>query len=328
MNKKVISVLLASLVLSLSACDDKKNSEGNDKQSASTTANGNAVENTQTKEDSVQEVSATDEAVSKKVNDYIKTNNTLMDFWKLGITEASIRWAEEDKVKVSKGDFTKIKRSGVFDRGSKALEKTLQENTVNLGELDTAAKTLLETINTYLPKWQELEKYNEAKKFEDDNGAKGKELLVSYQEGLPKIEAAYKAFDQLLDVSMKQEQAKRIALYKKEGRLLELYTEESLGSAEKMLSLFEKTDDFKNQTKIDEANKILAQLDENLDALDKEYNARKAEQDSRVDSGYGSVHRDLTSFTGIYREARKNPKKANDLVRKYNDAISSYNRIR
>jgi hypothetical protein len=41
---------------------------------------------------------------------------------------------------------------------------------------------LITAVEQYLPAWQELVDYNKSKKYQDDNGTKGKNLLAPYRE--------------------------------------------------------------------------------------------------------------------------------------------------
>jgi hypothetical protein len=63
-------------------------------------------------------------------------------------------------------------------------------------------------------------------------------------------------------------------------------------------------------------------------ALDKQYQEEK-DKEPRPSSSYASVHSDLIRLTASYREMRKGDvRKQNDMVRNYNSAVGSFNRIR
>lgn len=191
----------------------------------------------------------------------------------------------------------------------------------NLHDLDNAANAYAAILTEYLPNWLELKAYNRAKKYEDDAGAKGKELLPKYNEGQAKLIIAQENFEVAAKAAIDEESVKRIAEYKSKGLLLELHTAQALEKAEQMLAIFDELDDFKNQAKIDQANMLLAELDAELEAMDKEIKERR----SKLNSPWGDVYSSLIDFTGEYRAARKDPKRYDDMVRKYNRAVGYYN---
>ena len=88
-------------------------------------------------------------------------------------------------------------------------------------ELDRTAQQLKAILDVYLPEWVELERYNQAKKYEIDDGEKGKELLFSYLEAQEIFDNAYRQFAAQLKTVEVIKREKRMANDKKEGYLLE-----------------------------------------------------------------------------------------------------------
>jgi Protein of unknown function (DUF3829) len=324
MNKKILVTMLL-LSLGLAACN--KNDTGaaagsNSKTDASEEASDPAV------------ASDSDEDWSNKVQAYIKIGNRLQGF-SSSMNETFAKWQMEADEKVKNGDFKEIRTNSHYFSDSDV--KDLKEAIAMPGatpELDKAAKLLLTNIETYLPNWNNLQEYNKAKRYEDDNGAKGKEMLPKYIEGMEKIEVSLDALQAEIDSAGKVEHAKTVAQFKKDGQLLEMHTWEATGSAQKVLDLFSSDDDFKDAAKIKQADAHIASMETSLAAIKVEHAKRKAE-DEKVDSGgekslplidrYDSVHDELNEMAGHYRESRKDPSKFNDAVGSYNDAIDALN---
>lgn len=315
MQKKLIVALIAASILGLSACDKAKE-----------VANKVEAETTKAVDSAKNAGSSSEEAISAKINKYVSVSNDLQKYFHES-NEFFAKNRAEREAKAKAGDFKSIEtNSSVFERSGKKLEEIAQMPG-DTPDVDNAAKAYAAVITEYLPNWDELQSYNKAKKYEDDNGAKGKELLVKYNEGQAKLIAAQEAFEKVFKVAMDKEKVKRVAEYKAKGQLLELHTTQALENAGQMLEIFDDFADFKNQAKIDKANALLAELDTNLDAMNKEYQTQEAEKKLDAFNTWKSVHSYLVSFTGKYREARKDPKRYNDMVRDYNNAVDDYNRM-
>lgn len=313
MQKKLIVALIAASILGLSACDKAKE-----------VANKVESETTKAVDSAKNAGSSSEEAISAKINKYVSVSNDLQKYFHES-NELFAKNRAERKAKAKAGDFKSINtNSSVFERSGKKLEEIAQMPG-DVPDVDNVAKAYAAVIAEYLPNWGELQSYNKAKKYEDDNGAKGKELLVKYNEGQAKLITAQEAFEKVFKVAMDKEKVKRIAEYKAKGQLLELHTTQALENAGQMLEIFDDFADFKNQAKIDKANALLTELDTNLDAMNKEYQTQEAEKKLGTFNTWKSVHSYLVSFTGKYREARKDPKHYNDMVGDYNNAVDNYN---
>lgn len=303
--------MIAASLLGLTACDKIKKVADKVQTETSKAVDG---------------AGSTEEATSAKINEYVELSNSLRDYF-----HKDNAYFEENRIKnlakAKSGDFKAINTDiSTIERTQKKFEEIATMSGSIVG-VDDAAKAYLEVIKDTLPNWKELEAYNKAKKYEDDKGAKGKELLVKYNEDQAKLLVAQENFDKVFKVALDQEKVKRIAEFKAKGQLLELHANQAMEKAGQILEVFNSTADFKNQAKIDQANTLLAELDTELNAMDKEYQTQKAANKLAAGNRWDSVHSKLTSFTGKYREARKDPKRYTDMVSDYNDAIEDYNRM-
>ena len=263
-----------------------------------------------------------DTAYVNKVSGYVGINNDFVSYWRGGMLDSSYFQEQraKAKAKVEKGDFKLITSGDSLDRAAEKIAKHQEKYAgTELAELDKAAKALADTINQYRPKWKELEEYNKAKRYEDDNGAKGKELLPNYLEAQTKIREAYEAFDGIAKQEAKKAKEIRIAQMKKEGLTYDLYTEEALAKAEQIVELFGDEKSLKDKAKIEEGNQLLVEMEKDLEEL------KKAAEEKKESL---SLHDSMIRFTAEYREFRKTPsaRNYNDLVSKYNSTVESYNR--
>lgn len=320
MNTKLWAILFTGLSLTITGCGKlAKKVEQTvtpEAQSASTPAAQSAAA-----------PASADDAWSEKVNAYIKVNNRTAKF--LSTTNSTFaEWRARDAEKVAKGDFKAIRTdTHTFDSGTIQNLKAAVAMAGQTPEIDQAANELIAAVEQYLPVWQELVDYNKSKKYEDDNGTKGKNLLASYREGFGKIEAAVKNLDAQVDAAAKKEHEKTLAKFKAEGKLLEMHTWQAMGSAEKIVETFNSNADLKNPAKIEAANKNLADMEASVASLKTEHAARKASGDKSLPmiDRYDSIVSDLTELAGHYREARKDPSKLNDAIDDYNDAVDDLN---
>jgi hypothetical protein len=305
MNRTIIAVLMAGLSIAIAGCG-KAGQPGKA---------GEAQQ--EDKSDASGEASSGDEAWSEKVQAYIKVGNRLRGFSSAANEQFSI-WRAQAAEKAQAGDFKEIRTDSHFfsDSDLKNIKDALAMPG-KMPEMDKAANELLTAVDRYLPNWNELQDYNEAKRYEDDAGAKGKSMLPMYLEGIAKIEDAVNALQAQIDAAAKVEHEKTLARFKAEGQLLEMHTWEAMGSAEKVIDLFDE----------EEADAKIAAMETSIAAIKREYAKRKAEDAESLPmiDRYDSVISELNVLAGHYREARKDPSSFNDAVGAYNDAVDALN---
>ena len=264
-----------------------------------------------------------------KAQAYIRINNELADF-NSSSNAALERWAAEARAKVEKGDFKAI-RGGTSRFGDYFARdiKAALASPADTPAVDAAARNLLETVQKYLPNWKRLEEYNTAKKFEDDNGAEGRNMLPAYKEGIGKINIAIDQFSVQVDALAREASARVMARYKASGKLLELYNMEAITAARSVANTFTQREDFKDQGKIIRANAQLLIMENKLTEMRAEHERRKAESPKSLPmiDQYDSIYSSLTAFAGKYRESRKEPQLFNEAVEEFNRAVESNNRM-
>jgi hypothetical protein len=318
MKRMIAIAMIAGLSLSLGGC----------KQSGKTDESGTSAAKTDAgAEDAGSESANTDDAWSEKVQAYIEIGNRMRGFLSAQ-NETFAEWRARDAEKVKQGDFKSIRTDSHYF--SESDIKNLKDALAMSGktpELDKAANALVAAIDKYMPNWNSLQDYNKAKRYEDDAGAKGKEMLPQYVEGIAAIENAAEELSSQIDAAAKVQHEKAVAEFKKDGKLLEMHTWEALGSAEKVIDMFGDAEDFKDQAKIKQADGHIATMETNIESLKKEYAKRKAEDAESLPmiDRYDTVISELNELAGAYRESRKDPSKFNDAVGSYNDAVDALN---
>lgn len=270
--------------------------------------------------------------IAKKTSQYIKATNAFGS----GALDGTSAWPDKErKVKagIEKKDYRVVESflyfsSSGHNRLLENLKKALDDKEVQLPNLDGKAEGLVVALDKLVPVWQKLEQYNKTKKFEDDNGAQGKELMETFTPAYYEVEKLYAEFAASVSEAADELKKKRMERYKQEGRMLELYSEESIELARGILKQFSSTKDFKKKEKVDAANALLAQLEEKLELQMTEY--KKAESEGKKpNSYYSSINDQLNSFIGNYRKARKDPNTwVEYMYADFNRAIGSYNNIR
>jgi hypothetical protein len=317
MNRNIIAALIACLGLVIVGCD---------KASQPATA-GQAQEGNNAEQGDKADASSADDAWSEKVQAYIKVGNRLRGFSSTLNEQFSI-WRAQAAEKAEAGDFKEIRTDSHFYSDSDI--KNIKDAVAMPGkmpELDKAANDLLAAVNQYLPNWNELQDYNKAKRYEDDDGAKGKAMLPMYLEGIAKIEGAVAALQVQIDAAAKVEHQKTVARFKADGQLLEMHTWEAMGSAEKVIDQFSEAEDFKDTAKVKQADANIAAMETSIAAIKQEHAKRKAEDAESLPmiDRYDTVISELNELAGNYREARKDPNNFNEVVGSYNDAIDALN---
>ncbi|MDR2507319.1 MAG: YiiG family protein [Candidatus Accumulibacter sp.] len=306
MKKSLCLALLVSVGVTLSGCGDS--SPPGDQKNAKSAA-------------PAPQKNAGGAAWDEKAQKYIRLNNDLIRFLAKRQTAEALK----------KGNFKEIRSdSWIFgDSFVKNLKAAIELPGAFPVEVDDSAKKLLAAIEKYVPAWNQLREYNKSKKYEDDGGAKGKELLAVYIEGIEALQQAGQALDKQVDLIAKEAHQRALAEYKKTGRLLEMHTLEAMGAAEKIIEMFDSTADFKDQAKIDAANAQLALMETSLEAMKAEHAKRKEKNPKSLPTidRYNSIHEKLVAFAGAYRESRKQPSRFNDAVKEYNKAVEEKNRM-
>lgn len=315
MKKRILASLLVLGTAALSGCDDSKSESSpasvpTAPTSSSSSSSPASAPEAQTPAEPKMDDQEKAYLTSKKTSLYIKATNAFGS----GPLDGTSSWPEkEKKVKagIEKKDYRVVESFLYFSsRGHVRLKENLQlalkEDKITLDALDEKAEKLIAELDKLIPVWEKLEQYNKTKKFEDDNGAQGKEMMEIFTPAYNSVKALYADFGKDVSAAASEMKKQRMERYKQEGRLLELYSEESIELARGILHQFKSTKDFKNKEKVDAANALLAQLEEKLEAQIAEY--KKAEEEGKNPSSYyKTINDQLINFIGDYRKARKSP---------------------
>ena len=267
-----------------------------------------------------------DEEWSAKVNEHIKLANKLRGF--VWVDNSVLRdLAAKREAKARAGDFKEIRTDDhIFGDAVEKVKKILSMKG-DTPDADKAAAELQAAVEQHLPNWKKLIDYNTSKKYEDDKGEAGKKMLTEYIAATDALKKTVDNYSAKVDVLSRQLHDKTVEKFKANGQLLEMHVMQGMGHAERILDLFGNAADFKNAAKIEQGNKLLVELEKEIDAAKAEYDKRKAANDSKDWNlnTLNTVVDTLKSFAGYYREARKNPQAFNNAINAYNSAVNSYN---
>ena len=324
-HKRVLTAFF--IAFALFGCS-KDSPESTDKKPANNAASPAEAKKTN-KKASVQDA---DKDWDAKVQAYIRLNNSIMKK-KRGFTHFDRENRAKLEARAQKGDF----QSAIGGCSVGATIEKLRGALAMPGEIsdaDAAAKKIVDALEQYVPNADALREYNQAKKYEDDQGAKGKEMLPLYLECVKVLRTSTEELEVAVSALAKKAHEKTLARYKAEGRLLDMHTLEALGAAEKIVETFESAADFKNAEKIKSANEQLELMEKSIEGIRAEYKNSTENVGKRSPSGalytkprssYDSVASILVDLAGAYRESRKSPEKFERVVDKYNGAVNSYN---
>jgi hypothetical protein len=321
MKNKYTYFLIASALLMLIACSEKPPGKTTAK-TAEEKASISISDNKESKNNPEENWDA-------KSNLYIQAINRFTIF----INQGSKEWVINSQKRAAKGDYKSARTDyNEFSSTGIGMQK-LKQAMMHEGDMptvDNSAKKLVLAIETYLPIWSELVEYNKTKKYEDDNGFKGKNLLPKYLIGIRLINEALAEFDAQVDKMAEEASSKNIAKFKAKGLLLEAHTAEAFVAAQKIVDAFEKSADFKNKIAVEAANTQLIGLEKNIEEIKKEYAIRKIKDEQSLPnnhSQYVNVVDHLERFVGSYRESRKKTEKFDDAIVYFNKATDDFNNM-
>lgn len=176
----------------------------------------------------------------------------------------------------------------------------------------------------------QLDDYNAAKKYEDDNGKLGQELLPEYirlekslQQNYLTLLQATQETEHLIESKMRKE-------YMANGDTLALDAVDSINHAVKITDLFNNEEDLNNPETINQANELLAKLDKNLEAIKAQCIEKTVTTKSNDCVRYKAMYTPMINFTANYRDFRKGGEYAerryNSMITQLNYAIDKYNK--
>lgn len=293
---------------------------GNSEQSTETTNNTEAT---------TTDNSITSPANLAKYNAYVNLSNDLSFIW---IKEFKLDQQQEDKrqERLNQGDYTAV----IF---SKTLLSDIQkkaDKAVNLpgqvASIDETAKKIQSDLTALIVIKAQLDDYNAAKKYEDDNGKLGQELLPEYirlekslQQNYLTLLQATQETEHLIESEMRKE-------YMANGDTLALDAVDSINHAVKITDLFNNEEDLNNPETINQANELLAKLDKNLEAIKAQCIEKTVTTKSNDCVRYKAMYTPMINFTANYRDFRKGGEYAerryNSMITQLNYAIDKYNK--
>lgn len=266
------------------------------------------------------------QATNAKLNAYTQGYNKLIGTF--GLPETHERYIKLNIPKRKLTDNLSIS-AGWVDLALEQLKKARALSASELGALDQSADALIGDLDKLVTQLKSLEVYYSSKAYQEDNLAKGKAQDADLRTAFDKSTASMKSFSTVLGAEEKKRSAAMLAKLKDSGDLLGYSTKLGLQQAEEVVALFDSEADIRDPAKYQSADAIVASLDKTL-AEQRELYATAKAKEPRPDSAHESTGSALVSFIGTYRTMKqaKTAKSFNDMVKKYNDAVTSANRLR
>ncbi|SES91489.1 DUF3829 domain-containing protein [Thorsellia anophelis] len=309
----LISVILCNALLVV-GCDNAK------------TNNTNEDKNSSQAETSTTEAKATGYPVTK-YNAYIE----YLDFYRRNslqnVSIGGLTIAEQ----LRNGDFTAMYNGTANQYKSKASylqDRILNKFEGSIEELDSAAQSIVSTINAAQADFLELETYVSSRKYEDDNGALGKTLMEKVLPHLKAIDAAELAFEIALDKEGMRLEEQDLAELKASGNILGYNTLASISLGGKLTDMIAEDPETALATagNLEIMNNQIIEIEGYLSEIKKVADAETP--DSFRQKKIKDFYDDTQKFIGAYRNTRSNPTGYNageEVLDAYNHMIYSYN---
>ncbi|MFC0179895.1 DUF3829 domain-containing protein [Thorsellia kenyensis] len=309
----LISVILCNALLLVGCDNDKTNNTNEDKNSSQA-------------ETSTTEVKATGYPTAK-YNAYIE----YIDFYRRSsMSRPSIGGLSSAEM-LRNGDFKEM-HNGTADhyknKASYLQDRILNKFQGSIQELDSAAQSIVSSINAAQADFLELETYVTSRKYEDDNGALGKTLMEKVLPHLKAIDAAELAFEIALDKEGRRLEEQDLADLKASGNILGYNALASISQGGKLTEMIAEDPEtvLANPSNLEMMNNQIVEIEGYLSEIKKVANAETP--DSFRQKKINDFYDDTQNFIGAYRNTRSNPKgfnAGNEVLDAYNQMIYSYN---
>lgn len=294
-------------------------------ENASITA-GNSASTSATAEVAPRAADAgnTVQQAAQKLNVYTSAYNKLIGTF--GLTETREKYFDSHIAKKNANDSLSI-TDGWVEGALDELKKGRGLQASGLTALDASADALIGTLGKLVTQLKGLDVYYESKAYKEDNLARGKAEDASLRANFDASIAAMEAFNAALDMEQKKRDVEMLAELKASGDMLGYNTKLALGQGEDLVNLFGEAD-IKPAAKYVEGDTRVKELEKTLASQRELYAAAKAKEPA-PDYGYESTASNLVSLVGAYRAMKQSRQSDdyNDMVKAYNDAVSSANGI-
>ena len=261
-----------------------------------------------------------------KLNAYTEAYNKLIGTF--GLIETQESYFDKNIAKRTAADSISI-TDGWVEGALEQLKKGRALPSGGNAVLEPQADALIAALDKLVTQLKALDVYYASKAYKNDNLARGKAEDPALRANFEASTAAMKSFNTALGMEQKKADAEILAQLKASGDLLAYNTKLAIGQGEELVSLFNEANDIKNAAKYVQGDALAAQMEKTLNQQRELYAAAKGKE-PRPDSGHESTASSLVSVVGAYRDMKQSRKTSefNDMVKEYNRAVESANRIR
>ncbi len=314
MFHKTLAASLCSMALGLSACGGA--ADKNADQSSSATWTGSAAGYASTVDP------------TKQYNLYIKAHNDLLGMFYGGTTGMEDLLADYSAQKLdSNASQFDINREPILYLNTSILRNSLdalrqaqaQPAGGDYAKLEAIGAKMLQNGDALLKQGNDLDAYFKAKKYTEDNMAKGKAENAAFIQRWTQFIADADALGAELNALERRGRADEIKQFEQDGNHRAALRVQALGAANDLISLFEDGADVKNAENMKQADELAKSLEQALTQLKTESDKVQDEDSYRYTRAYDA----LNVFLGHWRtfKATQDDEAFNDMVEQYNNAI-------
>ena len=315
----LLAVAASSLVLA--ACGDKAvTSPANSSKPAAASPAQKGPSNRDTK------AADPGQQMASKLNAYTDVYNNLIGTF--GLSETRESYFDKNIIKRNASDSLSI-TDGWLEGPLESLKKARALPSGGNDVLEAPADALIAALDKLVTQLKDLKVYYASKAYKNDNLSRGKAEDPVLRANFEATTAALKTFNSALGVEQKKSDAQLLAKLKASGNLVAYNTKLAIGQGEELVSLFGGTADIKNAAKYVQGDALVAELEKTLAQQREQFAAAKGKE-TQPDSGHESTASNLVSLVGAYRDMKQSRKAEdfNGMVKEYNRAVESANRIR
>ena len=262
-----------------------------------------------------------------KLSAYTESYNKLIGTF--GLTETAKSY-DEEKIAGKAPSASVSITDGWVDQGAAALKKA-RAMPGGAPALNGAADRLGGALDKVLARLAPLKIYYDAKSYKEDALARGKKEDPQMRAEFAEALNALQAFDAALKGERDKQRERDLPALKAKGDMLGYDTKLALQQGEQLVDLFGSEADLKTPAVLAKGDALVKSIEATLADQRQQFASAKAKATlgNAPDGGYSSIADYLTSMIGDYRDIKQSHEVSdlNSMVKEYNNAVESANRI-
>jgi hypothetical protein len=280
---------------------------------------------------SANESAAISEDASEKYNAYVKAFNSLNTMF-YGSTKGMSDLLEKYKsqrlgARSGAREPTRFMNTSMLRNHTEALRAGVAiADAGPYTKLDQVARRIVANSIALLKVSREFDDYVDAKKYLDDDFAKGRELDGPIVKGWEQLIADHDALNVELTLAERISRFSAIALARKNGEHLAAATNEVMLYASDLIDQFGQASDFGDQEKVKAADAIAVKLERAQKEM-RELTQKESGDVYRHNLIADYMAKVLGSYRALKTARRASERDFNDMIERYNSAVKQFDRI-